>query len=145
MAPATATTLIVSTAPAVAVVPPTPLISGFTTIWGVTINPSVLMLLLSFAVIAWTVWRAQRSEYPFDLRDLVMINGKLDIARSAFFVAFVLSSWVIVDQEIKGRLTELIYGAYLGTWAISLIAVVIYGAKEMPKLPNLGRRDGGDQ
>ncbi len=120
--------------------PPVPLpapINGFTTLWGVTINPSVIVLLFALVAIALLVWRAQRSAEPFDLRDLVMVNGKLDIARSAFLAAFVISSWVIIDSQIKARLTEGLFGLYLGTWAVALIAAVIYGAKEMPKLPTL--------
>jgi hypothetical protein len=48
---------------------------------------------------------------------------------------------VIVDQEIKGTMTEGVFLAYLGVWCASLIAKVVFDKKDMPALPARGGRE----
>lgn len=117
-------------------------INGFTTIWGVTINPMVIVLCLAVVGILYLLWRGQRDagSNSFDIWDLVMDIGpdgkrRASSIKCCFQAAFLLSSWVIVDQEIKGVLTEAIFGLYLFTWCASLIAKVVYDKKDPPSIP----------
>jgi aconitase B len=120
---------------------PTRLISGFTTIWGVTINPSALAMgVLVLAIIAFLAWAHWRRHFSvFDLITDRMPDGtqKASGIKFSFLSAFILSSWVIFDQEIKLKLAEGMFGLYLATWCASLIAKVVFDKKDMPDLPKM--------
>lgn len=121
-------------APATVILAQAPAINGFTTIMGITINPMVIVLALAVAAIIVLFWRAQRSsDNPFDVMDLVMEDGKASRTAVAFLLAFGGTSWVIVDQEIKGILTPEIFGAYLLAWVGPLTAKVIFNKSEPPR------------
>lgn len=131
-------------------VAPAPPISGFVTIWGITINPSVIVLTVAAAALIYLLWQGQRDEgkNTFDLWDLIMdttaTGRRASGIKFAYQAAFMLTSWVIVDQEIKGTLTESVFGLYLGTWCASLIAKVVFDKQEPPKLPGAGH-DGAEK
>jgi hypothetical protein len=115
-------------------VPPAPLpppVSGFTTVWGVTINPSLIVLSVAILGLIWLVYLAQKSSKPFDVRDLIMEDGKLSPTKSAFMAAFLMTSWVIVDLEIKARLTDTLFGGYLLAWVGPLTAKVIFNKSDV--------------
>lgn len=109
-------------------------VSGFTTVWGVTINPMVIALLMFVVGMGWLIYLAQKSSKPFDLRDLVMeADGdgvKLSPTKTAFMAAFLMTSWVVVDLEIKARLTDTLFGAYLLAWVGPLTAKVIFNKSD---------------
>lgn len=128
--------------PAASPIPAAAPISGFTTILGVTINPMVIVLALVIGAAGILLWRAQRDTAAdsFDAWDLVMEPGpdgvrKASVPRIAFMSAFVMSSWVIVDCQIKHTLTEGIFGAYLLAWVGPLAAKVIFNKSDPPALP----------
>lgn len=108
-------------------------VSGWTNILGVEVNPSVAIFTLVVITIVYALYRAQKSGYAnnFNAWDLVM-DLKPDGTRVtsgikfAYQCAFVLSSWVVIDNQIKGTLTEGIFGLYLSVWCASLIAKVVW-------------------
>lgn len=117
-------------------------VSGFVTLWGVTINPSVIVLTTLLTGVLYMLWKAQRDQgrNSFDVFDLLMDRmpdgtRKTSVIKTAFALAFGFSSWVIIDQEIKGVLNDAIFGLYLGTWCASLIAKVVYDKQDPPALP----------
>lgn len=127
-----------------------PPISGFTTIFGVTVNPSVVVLALLLCGVGYILWQGQRDsgQNTFDVWDLVMDrspNGNRVASgiKCLFQGSFILSSWVIVDQEIKGSLSETVFGVYMATWCGSLIAKVVFDKQDPPKLP-LGNKGDAD-
>lgn len=136
-----ATQTVTQITPEIHKIPP---ITGFTTIWGITLNPMALILIALLCIAAFILWQAQRShgKNTFDIWDLVMDTlpdgtRRASGIKSAFQTAFVLSSWVIVDQEIKGTLNDAVFGLYLGTWCASLIAKVVFDKQDPPKLGDL--------
>ena len=110
-------------------------VSGFTTIalWGasITVNPSVIVLSIAILGMGWLIYLAQKSAKPFDLRDLLMEGDKLSPTRTAFISAFLMTSWVIVDLEIKARLTEGLFVGYLLAWVGPLTAKVIFNKTDV--------------
>lgn len=135
---ASATVTATTVTPEIHKVPP---ITGFTTIWGVSINPMVMVLALVLAAILYMLWKGQRDggKNSFDVWDLFMDtlpNGtrRASGIKSTYQAAFVLSSWVIVDQEIKGTLNDAVFGLYLGTWCASLIAKVVFDKQDPPQI-----------
>lgn len=116
-------------------------ISGFTTIMGISVNPMVIVLAIALAGIIYMLWKGQRDggKNSFDVWDLFMdtLPDKTRRAsgiKSTYQAAFVISSWVIVDQEIKGTLNDAVFGLYLGTWCASLIAKVVFDKQDPPAL-----------
>lgn len=156
MTPAPAT-VVIAAAPAVAAEPIQQAASGFVTVWGVSISPMAAVLILVIAVAAYGLWKAQRDsgKNTFDVWDLMMDTiaptpGQPESSRRAsaiklfFNGAFILSSWLVVDQELKNSpLLPSIFGIYMATWGAALIAKVVYDAKAIPNfnIPG-GKKDG---
>ncbi len=114
-------------------------ITGFVKVFGVTINPMVIALGIVLCAVLYMLWKAQRDKgrNSFDVFDLFMDtlpNGtrRASGIKSTYQTSFILSSWVIVDQEIKGVLTGELFIAYLGTWCASLIAKVVFDKPDAP-------------
>jgi hypothetical protein len=117
-------------------------ITGFTTVWGVTINPSVIFLsIIILGTIALVCWAHLRNQFNvFDLIADRMPDGtrRASGIKTAYMAAFLASTWVVIDQEIKLKLTEGIFGLYLATWCASLIAKVVFDKKDAPSFPPIG-------
>ncbi len=108
-------------------------ISGFVTLFGVSINPMVIALAIVLGCVVYTLWKAQREagRNTFDVYDLIMDtlpDGKRRASgiKCTYQTAFIVSTWVVIDQEIKGILTEGLFFAYLSVWCASLIAKVVF-------------------
>lgn len=146
--PAATTPIVITTAPAVAA-PVAPAVSGFVTVWGVTVNPMAGVLILLIAVVIYMLWRAQRDQgkNSFDFWDMVMDtlpdgSRRASAIKMFFLGSFLLSSWVVVDQEIKSsQMLPSIFGIYMMTWGASLIAKVIFDQKAMPDFKLPGTRE----
>jgi hypothetical protein len=124
------------------------MVTGFTTIWGLSINPMVMVLGAILIALAFLLYLGQREggENTFDFWDLLMDTLESGKRRASgikvtYLTAFVVSTWVIVDQQIKGTLLPEIFMAYLGVWCASLIAKVVFDKKDMPALPARGGRE----
>lgn len=119
-------------------------VSGYTTIMGITFYPMMIVLALALATFGYFLWRGQRDDgrNTFDAWDLIM-DTLPDGARRAsgikttYQTAFIISSWVIIDKEIKGTLDDGVFGLYLATWCASLIAKVVFNAKDTIKIPGV--------
>lgn len=97
-----------------------------------TINPMLIVLCAISIIIAYSIWRAhKRVDVVFDFFDLIMVNGKVDKIAVAFMLVLGVSTWVIIDQQIKGALTEGQFGLWLGAWVSPLVAKVVFGKNEI--------------
>lgn len=95
----------------------------------------VMAVLLGLAVLTILVsfWRAQRHpELAFDAFDLIMENGRVSKIAIAFMIVLVVTTWVIVDLQLKNNLTEGYFLAYGGMWVMPLVAKVVFNKTEMP-------------
>lgn len=88
------------------------------------------ILAVGVVVIAISIWRAQRRP-DFDFFDLLMENGRVSRIAVCFMSAGVVSTWVIVDLQIKGKLSDGMYGLWLGAWVGPLIAKMVFGRNDM--------------
>lgn len=123
-----------------------PPISGFTTIYGVTINPNVILLAAIVGVILYFIWKAQRSTDPnsFDFADLVMDDvtptvekplrtRKASVIKLTYLCCFIFSTWLVYDQEIKlSPQLPTVFGLWMATWAAAVIAKLIFDKKDAP-------------
>ncbi len=114
-------------------------VSGYVTIWGITVYPMMAVLVLVLLTFGYFLWQGQRSngKNTFDAWDLIMDtlpdgSRRASGIKTTYQTAFIISSWVIIDQELKGTLTATIFGLYLATWCASLITKVVFDGKAAP-------------
>lgn len=134
--PAATATVTATTTPVIAIAP---VASGYITIAGITIYPMLIVLALALFTFAYFLWRGQRDSgrNSFDAWDLIMDtlpDGKRRASgiKVSYQTAFIISTWVIVDQELKGILNATVFGLYLATWCASLITKVVFDGKNAP-------------
>lgn len=96
-------------------------------------DPMLVILAVGFIIIGVSVWHVQRrADLSFDLLDLLVENGRVSKIAIAFMLVLIVSTWVIVDQQISGNLTEGIFGMWLAAWVTPLVAKVVFQKTEMP-------------
>lgn len=143
--PAATATVTATTAQAAALAPVS---SGYVTIWGITVYPMMAVLVIALLSLGYFLWQGQRSNgrNTFDAWDLIMDTlpdgtRRASGIKTTYQTSFIISSWVIIDQELKGVLTAGVFGLYLGTWCLSLIAKVVFDAKNIPdlKIPGIDK------
>lgn len=145
-APAASTVVVIPPATAAAVTPEIHPITGFVQIWGINLNPSAILLAAIILFVGWALWKAQRDKgsNTFNVWDLVMDTlpptgalpyggRKASVIKTCFMGAFMLSTWLMFDQEIKlSPLVPQIFTIYMATWGAALIAKQIWDQKGPP-------------
>lgn len=93
----------------------------------------LIILALAVLVVLVSLWRAHRNALVrFNIFDLVMENGRVSKISVSYMLVLGVSTWVVVNQEISGKLTEGIFGMWLAAWVSPLVARVVFGKTEMP-------------
>lgn len=94
----------------------------------------MLVILAAAAVLAaLSFWRAQRKPgFDFDAFDLIMEGGRLSAERVVFMAVFAFTTWLMLDQQLKARMTEGYFLAYGGMWVGPMVARVIFKKADMP-------------
>jgi uncharacterized membrane protein len=79
--------------------------------------------LLGLLIILVSLWKAQRDKnFDFNLFDLLMENGKVSRLACMALGAFATATWIVLDLQVKGKLTEGYFMAYLGSCLAPIIA-----------------------
>jgi hypothetical protein len=92
----------------------------------VVLCSALLFIVLSF-------WKAHRTPgFNFNAFDLVMEGGKVDTEKTAFMIVLAMTTWLMIDIELKGKMTEGYLIIYGGLWVGPLVAKVIFKAKVPP-------------
>lgn len=89
------------------------------------------ILALGVLVIGYSFWRAQHRS-DFDMLDMLMENGRVSRLAFWFMVSGAVSTWVIVDLQIKGKLSEGMFGLWLAAWVGPLIAKIVFNKNDFP-------------
>ncbi len=92
-------------------------------------TPTLMHIILGsgFILLAFSFWRAhQKSEFEFNAFDLVMNKGKVDKISFAFMLVLAVTTWVIIDLQVNGKLTEGYFTMYGGLWVTPLVAKVVF-------------------
>lgn len=85
---------------------------------------AALFVLLSF-------WRAHNKPgFDFNAFDLIMENGKVSKIAFTFMAAFVVTTWILVDLQMKGKMTEGYLTTYGAMWVASLVAKVVFNKND---------------
>lgn len=91
------------------------------------------VLALGAALVVISFWRAHlKPDFNFDMFDLIMENGRVSRLALWYNLAGASSTWVVVDSQIKGALTEGLFGLWLAAWVGPIIARLVFNKTEMP-------------
>ncbi len=91
------------------------------------------VLAIFILIIGVSVWNAHKSKtMVFNAFDLLMENGRVSKIAVAFMLVLLVSTWVIVDQQISGKLTEGLFGLWLTAWVTPLVAKVVFAKIDPP-------------
>ena len=72
--------------------------------------------------ILWSLYRAhKRPDVDFNFLDLLMENGKVSKISCLVMGSFGLHSWIMLDLETHGRMTEGYLTIYGATWVSPLL------------------------
>jgi hypothetical protein len=110
----------------------------------ISVNPMFVLLIIVSAVVCYFFWKGQRDKgrNTFDGWDLVMDalpNGgrRASGIKVAFQICFLVSTWVVIDKELKNSLDAAFFAVYSGVWAASLIGKIVFDQKTMPDLKDV--------
>lgn len=93
----------------------------------------LIILAVCAVLVVLSFWHAHRKPgFDFDAFDLIMENGKVSRLALWYNLAGAVSTWVIVDLQAKGQLTEGMFGLWLGAWVGPIIAKLVFNKSEMP-------------
>lgn len=88
-----------------------------------------LAAILVFVVLSF--WRAHNKPgFDFNAFDLVMENGKVSKIAFTFMAAFAVTTWILVDLQLKDKMTEGYLTTYGAMWVASLVAKVVFNKAE---------------
>ncbi len=105
-----------------------------------SMQPMHIILVIALILIAVSFWRAHKTPgFEFNAFDLIMSKGKVDKIAVAFMLVLILSSWVIVDLQVHGKLTEGYFAIYTGAWITPLVAKVVFNKTEPVKIDELSK------
>ena len=94
-----------------------------------------LILACAFLLIAVSFWRAHKTPgFDFNAFDLVMNKGKVDKIALSYMLVLALSSWIMIDLQVNGKMTEGYFGIYIGAWIAPLVSKVVFN-KDAPNDP----------
>ena len=96
-------------------------------------TPMNALLVLGLAFIVLTLWRAHLGRTnPLNAFDLVMEDGKLSRVAFAFMLVLGVTTWIMIDLQIKGKMTEGYLTSFGAMWVLPLVAKFVFGKTEMP-------------
>lgn len=91
------------------------------------------ILAVSAVVVLVSFWRAHRNnKIQFNAMDLIMVDGKVDKIALTFMLVFLVTTWIMIDLQIKGRMTEGYMTTYGAMWVLPLVAKVLFNKTDMP-------------
>jgi hypothetical protein len=86
-------------------------------------------------LVAISFWHAHRKpNFDFDMFDLIMENGKVSKIALTFMMAFAVTTWILIDLQLKGKMTEGYLMTYGGMWVASLVAKVVFNKDAAPEV-----------
>lgn len=90
-------------------------------------NRMAVVFALAALAASAVIWRSLRrmhdaDDINFDLRDLLMENGRVSKAACVMMGSFAATTWFFVYYALNGRMTEGYFGLYIGAWIAPVVA-----------------------
>lgn len=96
-------------------------------------KPDWMLIILAGAAVfvVMSFWRAHRTPgFDFNAFDLIMENGKVSKIAFTFMSAFAVTTWILVDLQLKGKMTEGYMTTYGAMWVASLVLKVVFNKND---------------
>lgn len=91
----------------------------------------LLVLAVMAAIVVTSFWHAHKNpQFNFNAFDLIMVDGKIDKISFAFMLVLAVTTWLMLDLQIKGRMSEGYLTTYGAMWVAPLVAKVVFGKSE---------------
>ena len=87
-----------------------------------------MVIVLAIAVFLITVAAIrlhQRADNDFNILDLLMENGRVSKAAVVMMGAFSLTSWMMVELTLIGKMAEGYFGLYAAAWIAPVVVKLI--------------------
>ena len=97
-------------------------------------------LVVGFILIAVSMFRAHRDKnFNFNVIDLIMVDGRVDRVSLAFMMVLAITTWLMIDLQLHGKMTEGYLTSYGAMWVIPLVSKVVFnksdGVNTLPQQP----------
>lgn len=103
-------------------------------IYGFQLDWMVVALIVILATIVIYLYRAQRDPAnQFDLLDLFVENNKLSRSACVMMGAFSVTSWMLINLTLNGKMTEGYFGLYSAAWIAPTVTRMIVGPAPQQK------------
>lgn len=86
---------------------------------------AVVALLVVFIVLRSLRKLHQDRNVDFDLRDLLMENGRVSKAAAVMMGSFAATTWFFIYYALNGKMTEGYFGLYIGAWIAPVVARLV--------------------
>jgi len=96
-------------------------------------KPDWMLIVLAGAglFVVFSFWRAHNKPgFDFNAFDLVMENGKVSKIAFTFMAAFAVTTWILIDLQLKDKMTEGYLTTYGAMWVASLVAKVVFNKND---------------
>lgn len=101
------------------------------TIYGQTFTWMQVFLFVALIGIGASFWRAHKDHtFNFNAFDLLMENGHVSKISVAFMLVLVVTTWLMIDLQMTGKLTEGYFTIYGSMWVAPLIARVVFNKSD---------------
>lgn len=92
----------------------------------------IAVLVAAVGILALSLWSAQKRHPHFDLFDLLMEEGRVSNVKCVLMGAFAVTTWMMINLTLTGRMTEGYFSAYVAGWVAPII-IRMFSNKE-PKV-----------
>jgi hypothetical protein len=84
---------------------------------------TIAAFIIAVLGIIWSIYRLHLNpNVNFNLLDLLIENDKVSKVSCLVMGSFFVTSWIMVDLQAHGKMTEGFLGLYAGAWVAPLIA-----------------------
>lgn len=77
---------------------------------------------LFLVLIGLGIYRNHRGTNAFNLMDLLMENGRASRLAAGYLTTLVVTSWMMIQLAVTGKLTEGYLGIYVSAWVAPIVA-----------------------
>lgn len=91
------------------------------------------ILAIAFLIMIVSFWSAHKSNTQlFNAFDLIMENGKVSKIAFAFMLVLGVTTWIMIDLQVNGKMSEGYMTTYGAMWVLPLVAKVVFNKTEPP-------------
>lgn len=107
----------------------------------IPINWMQVFLAIAVLAVAVSFWRAHKNpEFEFSAFDLIMENNRISRLAFAFMSVLGVTTWIMIDLQVNGKMTEGYLGLYGTMWVFPLVAKVVFNQATMPSSSELQKK-----